>query len=214
MRKLLVALVLIVVLGVVADVGARAYAERRVREEMSRSLDLSEEPDVSLGGFPFLLHLLRGTLPSVDVVASDVPAGRLRFDIVRMNLHDVSFSFADLLSRSGTVRADRADGTATVTPGDVMAALRDSGIPLSVEFSDGVIRITAAQLPGEVEASVKLEGQRLLFSPSRPALPLEFALDLPRFVPGMVYTDARIEGSVGVLTFRADQPTFDVNTAS
>ena len=69
-RKLLIGLVMLAALLVAADFGARAYAESRAATAVQTESRLATTPDVSIEGFPFLLHAATGEYPQVIVTAS------------------------------------------------------------------------------------------------------------------------------------------------
>ena len=75
MRKILTALVVLLVLLVVVDRGASALAARTIATELQRSGPLAQRPDVTIGGFPFLTQALRGDYDRIEVQAQRVPAG-------------------------------------------------------------------------------------------------------------------------------------------
>ncbi len=96
MRKLVVVLVILAVLLVGADFVTRAYAESRAATAVQNELGTVSAPDVSIEGFPFLLHAVRGEYPQVIVTAADVrnsvlPGIRAVADLstVTLPLHDV-----------------------------------------------------------------------------------------------------------------------------
>lgn len=79
-RRLLVGFVLLAALLLVADRGLAAVAERTVVTEVRASAGLAADPDVDLGGFPFLTQAVRGRYDRVEVRSTDVPAGALTLD--------------------------------------------------------------------------------------------------------------------------------------
>ena len=76
MRKLL-ALVLLLGLLLVADRAGAAYAARAVAQQAQAEAGLTVEPEVSIGGFPFLTQALAGRYDEVTVRATGVPAGEV-----------------------------------------------------------------------------------------------------------------------------------------
>ena len=71
-RKFLIALVVLAALLVAADFGARVYAESRTAAAVQAQLGTSTAPDVSIEGFPFLYHAVRGEYPQVIITASNI----------------------------------------------------------------------------------------------------------------------------------------------
>ena len=70
MRKFVITLVVLAVLLVAADFGLRAYAESRAADAINSELGRDVQPDVSIEGFPFLLHAIQGSYPEVIMTAS------------------------------------------------------------------------------------------------------------------------------------------------
>src|SRR3954462_6461830 len=71
-RKFLVTLLVLAALLVAADFGARVYAESRTASAVQAELGMSTAPDVSIEGFPFLLHAVRGEYPEAVITASNI----------------------------------------------------------------------------------------------------------------------------------------------
>ena len=70
MRKLVVAVIVLLVLLVGADFAARAYAESRTADAIRSEVGTDVTPDVSIEGFPFLWHAVQGSYPQVVITAS------------------------------------------------------------------------------------------------------------------------------------------------
>lgn len=64
--------------GITGDRWAAATAADRVAERLRCVAGLPEPPDVSLGGFPFLTQIARGTFTEVQVTADSVAIGRFQ----------------------------------------------------------------------------------------------------------------------------------------
>jgi LmeA-like phospholipid-binding len=105
-RKLILALLIIVALAVAADFGAAAYAEQMIAQQIRQQLALPSEPSVRINGFPFLTQALAGHYSSIDVQASAVPVDPLRDLRIEATLHDVEAPLAEV--SAGDVRSVRA----------------------------------------------------------------------------------------------------------
>ena len=66
MRKLLVAVVVLLLLGAAADFAAARVFEGRVTEALQREYDLVQRPVVQVRDFPFLPHLLTGRFSTIN----------------------------------------------------------------------------------------------------------------------------------------------------
>ena len=74
MRKLLVAAVVLLILGVAADFAAARVFEDRITDALQREYDLGRRPVVQARDFPFLPHLVTGRFSTIDLAATDARA--------------------------------------------------------------------------------------------------------------------------------------------
>jgi hypothetical protein len=209
-RRIVVTLLILAGLFVAADYGARAVAQAQVAASLQSNLDLSEKPEVSLGGFPFLRHVLDGHLDEVMLVGTDLSANGQSLRQVRIALRDVRFSASDLVfGRSTTVRFRSSDGTAQMTGANVTAALKRANLDATVRFTGGVARVSVAGLP-EVRVRVALDGSDLVLRPADLPLPVDLRVDVGDLVPDIRYRDIHVDGSVLVLGFTLATNHFDL----
>ena len=211
MRKLLIALAVLVAVLVGADFGLRLLADYWVGRELQSSLSLSQRPSVSLGGFPFLPELISGNVASVTVHAKgSITEGRLPVHEVTLTLQDVSFSPSQLVAGGGTtIRASSGDGTAQFTQGDLNAALGAS-VPVTIRFRSGRVVVRVSQGGPEFEATPSISGGQLVLTPTQGSIP-RLSIDLPKIVDGITYGRVRIEGDTATLSFTLRKATFKVN---
>jgi hypothetical protein len=128
MRKLLFALLAMIVLLVVTDRIAAAVAERKISDRLASAYGLPAKPGVGIAGFPFLTQVLSGTYHTVNIDVPSVMAGRVRVARLDTRFTGVRASLAQVLGRSPEpVTAQAATATATVP----LSALR-SGLPHGV----------------------------------------------------------------------------------
>ena len=139
MRKLLVAVVVLLLLGAVADFAAARVFEDRVTEALQREYDLGQRPVVQVRDFPFLPHLATGRFSTIDVAATDASARGINAAQLELTLHGVRVPREVLLGEPGQVTVDRADGTIELTEAEVNRLLADRlrGGELAIE-EDGV----------------------------------------------------------------------------
>jgi hypothetical protein len=152
MRKLLVAVVVLLLLGAGADFAAARVFEDRVTETLQREYDLGQRPVVQVRDFPFLPHLATGRFSTIDVAATDASARGINAAQLELTLHGVRVPREVLLGEPGRVTVDRADGTIELTEAEVNRLLADRlrGGELAIG-EDGV----------EVRTQVELLGQPL-----------------------------------------------------
>jgi LmeA-like phospholipid-binding len=109
MRKLLIVVVL-VLLGAVADFAAARIFEDRVTEALQREYDLGARPVVQVRDVPFLPHLATGRFSTIDLAATDATARGINAAQLKLTLHGVRAPREVMLGESGRVTVDRADG--------------------------------------------------------------------------------------------------------
>ena len=152
MRKLLIAVVVLLLLGAAADFAAARVFEDRVTEALQREYDLGRRPVVQVRDVPFLPHLATGRFSTIDLAATDATARGINAAQLKLTLHGVRVPRDVLLGDPGRITVDRADGTIELTEAEVNRLLADrlQGGALAVK-EDGV----------ELRAQVPLLGQTL-----------------------------------------------------
>jgi hypothetical protein len=211
---LVLPLVFLVLLLLVADFGARAYAQNRLSHALADSLEVSPPPAVSLGGFPFLIRILQGELPVATIRGTRLTAQGVPFQSVELHLRGVHFSLGSVLSGNGPVVAETGDGSATLTGPDLTAALHARGIPVTVTFASTGIRLSSPQLPGVVDGRLTLSDQKLILEPVSPVAAESFTLALPLLVRGVRYTGLRLTPSEAVLTVALSNVSVRIGSGS
>jgi hypothetical protein len=216
-RKLLVAAVVLLILGVAADFAAARVFEDRVTDVLQREYDLDRRPVVQVRDFPFLPHLATGRFSAIDVAATDLRARGVNAARLTLQLRDVRVPRAVLLGEPGGVDVGRADGQVELTEAEVNRLLADRlpGASLTVT-SDGVrVRLRTEFLGQPLEAvatgGLGVRGDAIAFTPDSvrlgdgvdPALEsqlaprLTFALPLPELPAGLKLE--RVETRPGVV---------------
>ena len=170
MRKLLIALVVLIVLLVAVDRVAKVVVEREAAARAQDVYDLSERPDITVHGFPFLTQVLRRELGRVDVDATGVTVEDARDLDVRFTARDVR------LLEGYRGRAAELHGTVTVPYQDLARLARQADAP-AFDLAYGgapdtiAVRATIAGPTGDVDVvafgSPRLSGSRLTVRPSR-----------------------------------------------
>jgi len=170
-RKLLIAVVILLILGVAADFAAARVFEDRVTDILQREYDLDRRPVVQVRDFPFLPHLATGRFSTVDVAATDVRARGVNAARLVLHLHDVRVPRDVLLGEPGGVDVGRADGQVELTEAEVnrLLARQLPGASLTVG-QDGVrVRLRTELLgqPLEVVATggLAVKGNAVAFTP-------------------------------------------------
>ena len=168
MRKLLIAVVVLVLLGAGADFAAARIFEDRVTDALQREYDLGRRPVVQVRDVPFLPHLATGRFSTIDVAATDARAKGVNAAQLQLTLHGVRVPREVMLGEPGRVTVERADGTIELTEAEVNRLLADrlQGGALAIE-EDGVeVRVDLA-LVGQTVVKGKLgaRGGAVTFTP-------------------------------------------------
>jgi LmeA-like phospholipid-binding len=155
MRKLIVAVLVLLVLAAAADFAAARVAEDRVAGELQREYDLSRRPVVQIRDFPFLPHLFTGRFDTVDLAATDVRARGVAARQVEVHLHDVHVDRAVLLGERGRVTVGRADGQVELGQAELSRLLADRLQGASLEIGEDGVRLrVSTDLAGQTVAAV------------------------------------------------------------
>jgi hypothetical protein len=156
MRKLLIAVVVLLLLGAAADFAAARVFEDRVTEALQREYDLGRRPVVQVRDVPFLPHLATGRFSTIDLAATDATARGINAAQLKLTLHGVRVPRDVLLGEPGRITVDRADGTIELTAAEVNRLLADrlQGGTLAIK-EDGVeLRVKVPLLGQTLEAQV------------------------------------------------------------
>lgn len=124
LKRTIIVLVVLIGLLVAADFAVAAAAEHQVSQKMRERLALTEDPSVTVRGFPFSAQALRGDYEEVVVSAERLTVGPLREVGAQAVLHHVRIELSDLLgSGEKTLRVDEAVGAARINGSDLARQL-------------------------------------------------------------------------------------------
>jgi hypothetical protein len=114
-RPIIITLVVLVALLVGVDFGAAAVAEYQVSKRAKAAFDLTDDPAVTINGFPFLTQAIGGDYSHITVDAKGVPIKDILKDVeIHADLRNVSAPLSDLL----------AGKTDSIVVGDLEAQVR------------------------------------------------------------------------------------------
>ncbi|MFN2588214.1 MAG: DUF2993 domain-containing protein [Actinomycetota bacterium] len=209
----------VVVLLVVADVGARLLVENLAGRALSSRRGFNGPVEVGLGGFPFLLHLKDRSFDSVTVEARDVRSGgfsdasvaqgtEVRVDSVRLDLRDVAVS-GELWGDDPDREVAAAGGSGSAVIGQAsLNRLVPAHYDVRLTLLDGAVRVTgtapglapAGEQTVEVPADgVRPEGSDLVIEAPAPLGVLR--IPIPVFVEGIELESAGVARGRLDLTF-------------
>jgi hypothetical protein len=146
-RKLVTALLVLVVLLVVGDRVAVHYVEKSVADRMREDGRLTVTPDVDIRGFPFVTQALRGRYDRVDIHVRDLERNGL------------TMSRLDVTVRGAKLPLDKVR-TATDVPVD---SLQASGVVTYLELAheSGLAGVTVTPDGDRVKVTGKIAGAQV-----------------------------------------------------
>lgn len=221
MKRLRRVLVILVVLAVVADFGAKLVVQNLAARALSSRRGVNGSVDVSFGGFPFLLSLADRHFDSVTVEAEDVrsggfatgtdvtPESEARMASVTLELEDVTIEGRVWRGDSdGRVLARSGDGSATLSQAALNRMVPEQ-YSAQLALADGSVRVsaTSAQLGTQevelAEDQVRLESGSLVIE--APAPVGSISIPLPVVVDGVVFEDVDVGDRALDLVFRVER---------
>ena len=157
----LAAIIVLLVLLVVADRVAVAYAENQAATQI-KNQGLSTKPTVSIEGFPFLTQVATRHLNEIQISAPIESAGQVQIENLQATARDVRLNSN---YQSGTVGTLTGSGLITFAslakaasvPGLTISALNSSELKVNVDLAiisgSGVARVTTAG-PNKINIAV------------------------------------------------------------
>jgi len=120
-RRWVIALIVLVLLLVGADFGAAAFAEHMISQKARTQLQLTDDPSVTIHGFPFLTQALGGDYSHISVSAAGVPvADKLQDVAVNAELEDVTAPLSDLTNgNTKAITIGKLTGSVTIKAADL-----------------------------------------------------------------------------------------------
>jgi hypothetical protein len=224
-RKLLIGLLVLVVLLVVGDRVAAAYANRRLASQIKSELALEQDPTVRVRGIPFLTQALGGTYKDVRVQIPDYDSGPLQNIVIDARLQGVHAPLGDVLNgRLNSVPVDRITGDLTIAYDELARASGIQNLRITREGDalrvSGSVTVLGRQLDAVAVGRVEVDGSDLKITAERATvegaqLPqaaiqaannaLSFAVS-PRDLPlALQITNVRTEQDAVVVSARSDQ---------
>jgi hypothetical protein len=197
-RRTLIALLLVAAILVAADVGLRAYAERRVARASASALDLSPAPSVGIGGFPFIVHAVSGSFSGVSLIEDRASIRGIPIESMVLRADEAHVSPTSLLRGTGTIRLSGVTSTFRANGADLGALLRQAGHELPIRISGSRVSVTVLGRVVAVELSLS-NGSLVASALGIPAV----RVPLPRIVSGLHYTSIRVLGAEVVVSARA-----------
>ncbi|WP_245900635.1 LmeA family phospholipid-binding protein [Prauserella shujinwangii] len=119
-RRVVIVLVVLAGLLVGADFALAAYAEHAVSQKAREQLELSNDPAVTINGFPFATQAISGEYQHITVSAQGIPVGPLRDVAIRADLRDVTAPLSDLTAgKVNAIEIGDLEGQVTLKESDI-----------------------------------------------------------------------------------------------
>ncbi len=212
MKKSIIFLIIIGIIAsavVLVDIFAKGVAERAVASSLEQSLELEEQPQVAIDGFPFIVNLLKGVLPEVTLDAEGLGEGRIRFDSATLTLENVRFEAGTLISGDpGAIEIGGGRGSAQMSDRTLTRALKREGADIVVAFIDGSVQLTSPSTGIEGEGQLSVEGSSLVLTSD--ALPGSFSINLPEIAGGITYRSVEVGNGLATLIVGLSRGTFEL----
>jgi LmeA-like phospholipid-binding len=175
MRKLLIALAVLVVLFVAIDRIGVVLAEDQISSRLATTYNMSADPGVSITGFPFLTQVVTGNYQQIDVTADQFQADGATLHDLNVHLTGVHATISQLLGGdSSTVTADRAAGTALVGYATVDQRL-PHGFRIAPDGKNlmvsGTLSYHGLQVPVTGSVALGVSGSGITVTPENISLP-------------------------------------------
>lgn len=149
-RRYLLVAVIVIALLIVLDFVARVVAQNVMATQIQQQ-GLSQKPDVSIGGFPFLTQVASKNFQRVTISTTNLTEGPVtitKVDVTANGIRLKSYS-----SASGTITS--LSGTAIISFASLGNTLAQEFGPLGSLLNGAGLNLTAAG-PSEVKASLNL----------------------------------------------------------
>ena len=129
-RKAVIWIVAVLVLIVVLDFGAKAFAESEAAAQIQKH-GFPTKPKVSIAGFPFLTQVITRHFDAVTISASDIPEGPIKITDMHVTATDIHLSSNFQSGTTGPL-----NGTLTISLGELGGFLSAAG-PLASFLGGG-----------------------------------------------------------------------------
>jgi hypothetical protein len=174
-RKLVIAVAIVLVAGLVVDVVALGVASKNLRQQISANVPHTGATHGRVRSFPFIgRFIVFGTISEVEASVDGVDAGPVHFENITAKLHGIKIDRGALLHRkarlqginAGTVSAEISDTelsrimgqTIKFTPGKASLTLHGFTITANVEVQNGALKFGGLGLPGGLGGGLNIPG--------------------------------------------------------
>ncbi|QBI52168.1 LmeA family phospholipid-binding protein [Streptomonospora litoralis] len=168
MRKFLVFVIFVLIAVAIADRGLHYAAESEIASRVEQQYEMSSEPEVTIGGFPFLTQAISGEYDRIRIVTGAIVVGDVQLERVDVTARDVRAPLADLMTEpsvvAGTARAK------VMLPYSELQKRLPEGIVIENENGSprmsGDLALGQYSTPVSADLEVAVEGDTILVTPS------------------------------------------------
>src|SRR5688500_6714506 len=113
MRKLIVFLIVLGIILAVLDRVAVSGVQREIARQVAARYDLNTQPEVTIGGIPFLTQAVSGRYEEIRLDLGPISQKGVRLSEVTATLYGVTAPLADLVQNAANaqIMAERVVGT-------------------------------------------------------------------------------------------------------
>lgn len=189
LKKFLIFVVIIAGLLVVGDFMLRDRAERAAGDLIDQQIAQEIDPEVDLGGFPFLRSVLTGTFDRITITIPEINEGPLLVEDVVLTLRDIQLEPLEVLAGRGDLRAASLRGGGGISEATLNEIVRSQVPGLTVAIQRN--RVTLSRDGVTFAATAVVAGGRLLMQASELGIdPIEVAL--PTLLQDIRFSSLRV----------------------
>jgi hypothetical protein len=150
MRALIGTIVVLALLVVGADIGARLFAQNQAEKALREHYPAAADPNVQIHGFSFLLQAFKGDYSHIEMSSQNVTLGALTNVQMHVDLHDVQLPLSDAIGGDvSDLVARRADFQAVIPATSLGDALDQQNLTVT-PTADGLVQIgTTVTIAGQ-----------------------------------------------------------------
>jgi len=168
MRKFLVFVIFVLIALVITDRGLHYAAESEISARVEQQYKMSSEPEVTIGGFPFLTQAVSGHYDEIRIVTGAIVVEGVQLERVDIIARDVSAPLSDLMTQpsvvAGTARAK------VMLPYSELQKRLPEGIVIENEDGEprlsGDLALGQYSTPVTADLEVAVEGKTIAVTPS------------------------------------------------
>ncbi|MFC4562693.1 DUF2993 domain-containing protein [Nocardiopsis mangrovi] len=168
MRKFLVFLVFLLIMVAVADRGLHYAAQSEIATRVGQQYEMASEPEVTIGGFPFLTQAIGGEYSEIHIVTGAITVDDIQLERVDVTAQDVRAPLGDLLTEPSVV-AGSAEAKVMLPYSELQRRLPEG---IVIENEDGSPRMTGDfaeggySVPVSAELEVAISDDTITMSPT------------------------------------------------